>query len=569
MTLLGIHEGHNASVCVLKEKNDHIELFSFEAERIDRIKYSVWCDRYTGDTFSNVEKRKWIVEHTKELSELIQHSLIESDTSIEDIDDIICTQGTDCNRLPDWIVEKGYSEASHHLSHAASSYYSSDFAEALIIVCDGVGDAFDDGWEVQSVWRGIDENIYHLFSTRKKNRFDMGIGNTYQLITYFLNYGFGGCGTTMALASFGKPDADFKDTIFVKECNGDVLLNKKLIDPASYLESISFVKGKHPIFDLEYEKALREVPTPDFFSKRESNENPLNEKFTCLAATIQSATEEAVSHIIEVHKQEKDVNLCLSGGVFLNCQMNSKLRERFNFKGFHIPTAPGDGGLAVGAVLFMYYSIYHGKLHWKYTPYIGTLIREPRFLPTDISIKETNNLFDTVTDLIIDGKLVAWCNERAESGPRALGNRSLLASPIIPEMPDRINERIKHREAFRPFAPAVLEEEYSKWFDGVRPLDYMLEIRYIKEDKRCIVPGIVHSDGSARVQIVSQNNNPHFHNLLAAFNQKTSVPILINTSLNRRGEPIVDSADDAIKLLRMGLVDALVINNRLYIKNEN
>lgn len=566
MTILGIHEGHNAAVCVLKEKNNHIELFSFEAERLDRIKYSVWCDRYTGDTFTNVEKRKWIVEHTKGLSELVQHALIESDTCIDDIDDIICTQGTDYNRLPDWIIEKGYSEASHHLSHAASSYYSSGFSDALIIVCDGVGDAFDDGWEVQSVWRGIDENIYHLFSTRKKNRFDMGIGNTYQLITYFLNYGFGGCGTTMALASFGKPDSEFMDKIYVKECNGDVLLNKDIIDPARYLESISFVKGKHPIFDLEYEKALRKVPAPDFFSKRESDEEPLNDKFTTLAATIQSATEEAVSHIIEVHKQDKDVNLCLSGGVFLNCQMNSKLRERFDFKGFHIPTAPGDGGLAIGAALFMYHSIYHGKLNWKYTPYIGTLIKEPSFLPADVSIKETDNLFDTVTDLLIDGKLVAWCNERAESGPRALGNRSLLASPIISEMPDRINRRIKHREAFRPFAPAILEEEYSKWFHGVKPLDYMLEVRYIKEDKQSMVPGIVHTDGSARVQIVNRNNNSHFHKLLEVFYEKTSVPILINTSLNRRGEPIVDNADDAIKLLRMGLVDALVINNRLYIK---
>lgn len=224
---------------------------------------------------------------------------------IEEIDDIMCTQGTDYNRLPDWIIQKGYSEASHHLSHVASSY-----SDALIIVCDGVGDAFGDSWEIQSVWRGINENIYHLFSTRKNNCFDMDIGNTCQLITYFLNYGFGGCGKTMALASFGKLGSEFMNEIFVKECSGDVLLNKEIIDPASYLESISFVKGKHPIFDLEYEKALRKVLAPIFF-KRETDE------FTTLAATVQSATEEAVSHIIEVHQKDKDVNLCLSGGVFL------------------------------------------------------------------------------------------------------------------------------------------------------------------------------------------------------------------------------------------------------------
>lgn len=139
---LGIHEGHNASVCVLKEVNNQIEMYSFEAERLDRIKYSVWCDRFPGESFTNIEKRKWIVDHVKNMDELILYALEQAEVQIEDVNDIICTQGTNYNRLPKWIIEKGYCEASHHLSHAASAYYSSGYKESLIIVCDGVGDLY-------------------------------------------------------------------------------------------------------------------------------------------------------------------------------------------------------------------------------------------------------------------------------------------------------------------------------------------------------------------------------------------------------------------------------------------
>ena len=244
--------------------------------------------------------------------------------------------------------------------------------------------------------------------------------------------------------------------------------------------------------------------------------------------------------------------------------MNSILRDLPWVKNIHVPTAPGDGGLALGAALAAYFEKKE-LCKVPQTAYIGTDIKNTKLKTSDSIYEKTpDDIYIETAKLLADGKLIGWCQGRAEFGPRALGHRSLLADPRRKDTPDRINQMLKHREPFRPFAPAILKEKFSEYFEGTLPIPFMLETRQVCPQKRLQVPAICHIDGSARVQVVSRNNCPEFYKLLKMFDSITGVPILVNTSLNRNGEPIVDSSDDALKLLRKGLMDALVINNKIY-----
>lgn len=565
--ILSVHGGHNASAAVVGEKNGSLIIRCIEAERIDRIKMSCGCDYYSGDDFSSEAKGKWIKEHKSDLSFLIGTVLKASCCTVEDLDCLVLSQNVDETRLPNYLSGINIVRISHHLSHAALSYYTSDFDEALIIVCDGSGEKTPEGYEIQSAWYGKDNCISNLHSTSKKSTYDSGIGNAYEIFTYWLDYGYNGCGTTMALASFKDKFQSNSDKIFTLNENGDIFVNKDFFDLHQHVESTKYVKEGTAAYNKTHEDMIRSVKLPTGYKLRKRPENSVQDVFVHMANDIQKATENAVLKFIDFsidHCNDFKGNVCMGGGTFLNCNLNSKIRNMSRVTDIHVPTAPGDGGLALGAALYYYFSD-KPKCKIGSTAFIGNEIDSPLINSDIISCKKMGvEIYNIAAKLIAKGNLVGWCQGKSEFGPRALGHRSLLADPGNMKSPERINRMLKHREAFRPFAPAVLESEYSKIFEMPYPIEYMLETRIIKEKWRSIIPAVCHIDNSARVQVVNEENCKEFYRLLSEFFKITDIPVLLNTSLNRNGEPIVDKFEDAIELLKRNMMDYLVVNDTIY-----
>lgn len=373
----------------------------------------------------------------------------------------------------------------------------------------------------------------------------------------------------MALASFSSEHSEIADNLFVKDEYNNIFVNKNVIDLQEHVKKQNYVKKGTVAFNQEHEKMMRSISLPTRYKLRYPPESSINNDFITMAADIQYATERAViSYIENVRKIFPSDFICMGGGTFLNCNLNSKIRELPGVKDIHVPTAPGDGGLSLGAALAYYFSC-NEKCKVADTAFIGCGIIPTKPNDSDsITCIKFSDIAQKAAKLIADGNIVGWCQGRAEFGPRALGNRSLLADPRTMKSHTRINEMLKHREAFRPFAPIVLEEHYSECFEGVLPIPYMLETRKIKANWREKIPAVCHVDNSARVQIVNSQNSPKLNELIEAFYRLTEVPVLINTSLNRNGEPIVNDASEAIELLRRGMLDYLIIGDYLYFQKE-
>lgn len=570
MMILSLHGGHNASAALICQEGGRIRALCIESERIDRVKMSCGCERYNNDDFSPAAKSEWIRTRKSDLSMLIHHLLNEAGATCDEIEKIVLSQNTDTARLPQALHHLPVQYIRHHHAHAALAYYTSEFDEALVIVCDGSGEKLDDGFETQTAWSCQGAEMKQLLGTCKKSTYNMGIGNAYELYTYWLGYGYNGCGTTMALASFSHEKPVSAQKIFTYSPNGDVFLNPQWVDVAGHVSRTGYVKQGTMAYNQAHEQMLRSVSLPEGYRLRDRQEASVQPEFIRMAADIQHATEDAVMFYLQKAKDCAPFHsqLCMAGGTFLNCNLNSKLRALPWVKDIHVPTAPGDGGLALGGALAAYFMT-HERCPVEQTAYIGTAMRDVELAVNDtLCSEQPDNVYRAAAELLAQGKLVGWCQGRAEFGPRALGHRSLLADPTRKETPDRINQMLKHREPFRPFAPAVLEERYSDYFTGTLPIPFMLETRQIRPEMIGVIPAVCHVDHSARVQVVSETNCTEFYALLKEFDALTGTGVLVNTSLNRNGEPIVDSGEDALVLLRQGMMDALVINNRIYFQKK-
>lgn len=568
--ILSIHGGHNGSAALIKHEHGQLHSFCVEFERLDRVKMSFGCELYEEDDFTPSAKATWINSHKTDFSFFIDELLKEANATISDIECIALSQHTDISRIPDKLKSIRTIYVPHHKAHASLAYYASNFDDALIVVCDGEGEHTEFGMEAQTAWINSENNkIKQIKGTYKSGLYHMGIANAYEIYTYWLGYGYNGCGTTMALASFDNTPSEISEQLFVKNENGDVYLNTAIIDVEKHVEDIGYKKVGSAAYNSEHESMMRALPLPNGYRLRNRNESSVQNDFIRMASDIQIATENAVLYYIRnIAEQYPKSKICMAGGTFLNCNLNSKIREMGLFSDIFVPTAPGDGGLALGAAFSVYFEHYP-KCHVLPTAYIGTHIYPINNLEdSSIHIEKYADISKKAAELINDGYLVGWCQGQAEFGPRALGHRSLIADPRNPKSPERINSLLKHREAFRPFAPAVLEELYSQCFEGTLPIPYMLETRQVKPEWTDIVPAICHVDNSARVQVVSKSNCPEFYDLISNFYKLTGVPIVINTSLNRNGEPIVNSANDAIRLLSKGMLDYLVIGDTLYYKGN-
>ena len=469
--------------------------------------------------------------------------------------------------------------SEHHLSHAASAFYPSPFDEAVVLCLDAVGE-----WNTTSVFYGKNNSLKKI----KEINFPDSIGLLYSAFTYFLGFKVNsGEYKLMGLAPYGEPK--FKDLIY-----------KNIVE---VYEDGSF-KLNMDFFNYETGLTMTSKKFESLFGKKVRKENELiDQVYMDIASSIQKVTEEILIKITQsLYKEFKIDNLCLVGGVALNCVANTKiLQSKNNFKNIWIQPASVDAGCSIGAALAFHY-IHEGNIKKNKDPKIDEM--QYSFLGQSYSDdhikKELDKLgaiytyYDDRSELnkivakhISEGKAIGWFQGRMEFGPRALGNRSILADPRNTEMQKNLNLKIKFREGFRPFAPAIMEEYLGDWFSGKILNPYMLFIDFVKNEKiiknknlnikgfdllnlkRSDIPAVTHVDYSARVQSVSKNQNINFYSLIEEFRKITDVPILINTSFNIRGEPIVSSIEDAFKCFMGTNIDILVCEKFLVLKKEN
>jgi carbamoyltransferase len=463
----------------------------------------------------------------------------------------------------------------HHQSHAASAFYPSPFQEAAILTIDGVGE-----WTTNSLGYGKDNQ----FSIDKEIQFPHSLGLLYSSFTYFTGFKVNsGEYKVMGLAPYGVPRfADkIRDNLIDLKEDGSFHLN---LEYFNYLSGLTMTNDKFgELFD----------------GPRRTPESPITQREMDLAASIQKVTEECmIKQANYLAKTTGSKNLVLAGGVALNCVGNGKVLRESLFKNIWIQPAAGDAGGALGAALCVWYGYLNntrevnGKRDLQSQSLLG-----PSFTNNEVKtqLASYNPVFEEVPDdtfyqsvakMLGEGKVIGWFQGRMEFGPRALGNRSIIGNPMSPEMQSKLNLKIKFRESFRPFAPAVLREKVSEYFDLDSDSPYMLLVAPVAESKRkpmtadqeklfgiaklniprSDIPAVTHVDYSARVQTVDKESHPVFHKLISAFNDVTGCPVLVNTSFNVRGEPIVCTPESAYVCFMRTHMDVLVLNNLVFLK---
>ena len=475
--------------------------------------------------------------------------------------------------------------SEHHLSHAASAFYPSNYEKAAILTIDGVGE-----WCTASI--GIGEN--GQISMLKEMEFPHSVGLLYSAFTYYLGFTVNsGEYKLMGLAPYGNPNS--KDTLRFKELIKDELIDIKE-DGSVWLDQsyFNYATGLRMTKDKKWEKL--------FGLKRREAEADLDQIHCDLAIAIQQVTEEVV---IKMAKEAKRITksdyLCLAGGVALNCVANGKLLEKKIFKDIYIQPAAGDAGGALGAALAVNFMFFNEERNIDYSydnmkgTYLGPDYSVKEIQSMNKKVKAVYNYYENFCDLsesvaskLSEENIVGWFQGRMEFGPRSLGNRSILGDSRIPEMQKKLNIKIKYREGFRPFAPSVLAEKYTEYFDLENKSPYMLIVSPVKEKRRKKLPNnfhdlplmeklyversdiqsITHLDFSARIQTVHKETNPRYWELINSFNTQTGFGLVVNTSFNVRGEPIVCTPYDAYRCFMSTDMDYLVINDFVYYKKD-
>ena len=474
----------------------------------------------------------------------------------------------------DWFEKLLFSE--HHLSHAASAYFPSPFREAAILTLDGVGE-----WATSSLAIGRGNTLEIL----KEIHFPHSLGLLYSAFTYHLGFKVNsGEYKVMGLAPYGRPvyaQRIYDELIDVKP-DGSFRLNMAYFD---YCTGLTMTNERFStLFDMPARRANQE----------------LKQHHMDMAASVQAVTEEVILKLGRSVARETGLrHLCLAGGVALNCVANGKLIREDIFDDIWVQPAAGDAGGALGAALIAYHGFL--KQERRTNPsgdamqgaYLGPTYRQSEI---EQCLKEAGAKFDILDDTALmqicaadlaAGKAVGWFQGRMEFGPRALGGRSILGDPRSPSMQSTLNLKVKFRESFRPFAPSILREDVDEWFDFNGDSPYMLMVAEIKDKRRLPIPesthalfgidklkvprseipAVTHVDFSARLQTVYEQTNPRYHALLTEFKRQTGCPVLVNTSFNVRGEPIVNTPEDAFRCFMGTGIEALAIGN-CYLRKE-
>jgi carbamoyltransferase len=553
--ILGISASHNGSACLLH--GDEI-VVAIQEERLSHFKRHriygqgpsqavAYCLNYAG--------------------------IVPSDLSLV----VLCIQGRKTDKTHDITLDPFLNVVTHaiptitiphHYGHAVSAFATSGFAESAVLIVDGAGSPVSDftsdelmvlNGNSQDSWETI--SLYHASGTGivalEKHAVDRG--------AWLVRHN----GEMPLFGSLGGIFSAAAEQIF-----GEVAEAGKVMGLAPYGKPLFPTSD---FFDLANGRFHFKDTVPLRFRHAERWPNRADE-YQALAASVQSALEDALLYLVK-HLRElcSSDNLCYAGGVALNSVANERIIRESGFKNIYLMAAAEDSGTAIGAA---YYGL------WQLTQYNS---RRPilhdapgrRYTSADVSaaINASENInvvnsADAISDaveLLCDGKIIGWFDGGSELGPRALGQRSILCDPRLPEAKDTLNRRVKMREPFRPFAPAVLLEEASYWFDfdgTTHESPFMLRVVDVKPEKRNEIPAIVHVDGTGRLQTLTRENNGRFYDLVRKFHEKTGVPVLLNTSFNRMGQPIIETPADAIACLLNTGLDCCVFEDRIVLKNR-
>lgn len=436
----------------------------------------------------------------------------------------------------------------HHLSHIAGSYFVSPWDKAALLSIDGWG-------EWTTTWLGTAEN--HDVRCLNESVFPHSLGVFYSAATEFCgfkpNYDEG---KTMGLAPTGDPSKYYslvKEMVKIDQ-NGGVEIDLSWF-------GFQTLSG-HLCSDKFY----------SHFGDARIGDNPIEENHRDIAAAFQLVLEEKVLEICDILSSKTDADyLVLGGGVALNSVMNGRIIRETKFKDIYVMPGAGDNGTCIGAAYQLYNGILgHSKRYHHIDPYLGTEYSDEEIIDAlndaKLTFRHSADIYNETAEMLSSGKIVGWFQGRMEFGPRALGNRSILGNPTLPGMKDKINAEVKHREAFRPFAPSIPVEDKNRYFDIAVEAPFMLKVCSVHENKRDQIPAIVHVDGTARLQTVSADTNPRYHKLLNAFGERTGHPVLLNSSFNVMGEPIVESPLHAIRCFFSTGLDALVLGDFIVVK---
>jgi len=553
---------HDSAAALLKD--GHV-IAAVEEERFSREKFDddfpyksiQWCLEEVGITPDQIDSVAFYDKPVLKFERLLDNYITVAPRGLHSFLDVI----------PKWIHKrlwikndikkslKGFKGEiifpEHHLSHAAHAFYTSPFEESAILTIDGVGE-----WSTTSYGYASNDSV----KITNDIRWPHSLGLFYSAFTYFLGFKVNeGEYKLMGLSSYGKPkyyDLIMENLIDVKD-DGSIHLNMEY-------------------FAFTYDKVMTSKKFSKLFGVKPKtrDEKTLQIHFD-IGASAQKVLEDVILKMVHhIYDKTKMKNLCIGGGVALNGVSNYKILSEGPFENVHIPPSPGDAGSAVGAAQYLYY-VYH-KNPKNTSNNTQLIIRNVYVGPsyTDKEIKvflDSKNIsyesFDDIellqktAQLIADGNVVGWYQGKMEWGPRALGNRSILADPRRADMKDILNAKIKHRESFRPFAPSIMEEFASEYFEIDIPSPYMLMVAPVKKPE--VIPAVTHVDGTGRLQTVSKESNPLYYDLINEFYKITGVPVIINTSMNVMGEPIVNTPEQAYQMIVKTDMDGIVMGNNL------
>jgi carbamoyltransferase len=570
MYILGINAYHGDSSAAIYK--DGILIAATEEERIRRIKHWAglpteaikFCLHDAGITLKEVDhitvSRNPYAKIHKKMLHVLRH-LVSAKTvkdragnsmkifSIKK--DIANALGYDEND-----IKAEFHFIEHHRSHMASSFFVSPFEEAAILSIDGMGDFTS---TMRGMGRGNKIDVIDSVS------YPHSIGIFYTSFTQFLGFPhYGDEYKVMGLAPYGNPTLvdKIKNEVIIFKPNGLFELNEKYFRHFKEGVNMSWADGD-PHIDAIYSDYFVEK-----FGKPRSKDEELTQYHKDMATSVQRVCEEVIFHIAnDLQKRTGLKNLCITGGVAQNSVANGKIINNTSFDKLFVPPAGHDAGTSVGSALYFYHQeLDKERLPFAHQAYTGVQFTneeiEQYLQQRGIAYEkfEDEPLYEVVTDCLMNAGVVGWFQGRAEFGPRALGNRSIIADPSRKDAKDLINSKIKRRESFRPFAPSILKEYTAEYFTQVDDVPFMEKVFPIRPEKHSIIPAVTHVDGTGRLQTVEEKDNPRYYRLIKTFSKKSGVPILLNTSFNEN-EPIVNSPEHALECYLRTKMDMLVMEN--------
>ncbi len=575
MYILGLNAFHgDSSACIIK---DGVLLAAIEEERLRRVKHWAglpieairFCLDYAGvelkdvsyiaigrDPKAHLEKKLWFTAtHLPSASSLMDRAknLFKVGGLAEEL----------AREFP--LDDKNYVSAlkakivnvEHHKAHLASAFFVSPFDSSAVLSVDGMGDFTSTMW---GMGRG---NRMKILDTV---HYPHSLGFLYTAVTQYLGFmKYGDEYKVMGLSGFGKPD-------YLKEfrqAEGKFELNLEYFKHHTKGVSMTWEGGEPQVGAMYSEKLV------ELFGPARTYEEPLTSHHENIAASLQAIYEEVLFHILNhLAKVTGSDTICFAGGTAQNSLANGKIRAHTPFKNIYIPPAGHDAGTAIGAAYFAWNEVQNKSR--------GFVMESPFWGAehSDAALKaalekaglmherlDDTALYDRVAQHIAEGSIVGWFQGRTEWGPRALGNRSIVANPAFPEIKERMNVKIKKREPFRPFAPSVLEERVGDFFEQEYPVPFMEKVYAIRKDKQASIPAVVHVDGTGRLQSVSREVNERYYRLIEAVGKITGIPIVLNTSFNEN-EPIVNKPEEAIDCYLRTKMDVLVLGNYMVTRAE-